>query len=150
MKKRTFYFVFSVLVLSFVLSACGPDLDEPAGVTEAFFNAYEDKDTDKLKDLVCEDYQDDIPDFEDIEDDEDVEVRFNFDLQFEEDERDSDFATVKIYGSLKTYTATDEGELEIKQRSRGDKELAVIDLRREDGDWKVCDGIIDGLLFGVN
>lgn len=145
-KLKTLLFTAAVLVIPFLLSACGPDLETPEGAAEALFDAYQSVDEEATQEVVCETYKN----YDIIREDGYEEIQFSSDLDFEvrevsEQERiedvDGDQKLIRAYGSvrLQRIREVDDIEEDIRLRSQGDEPLFEFIVVKEGDEWRVCD-----------
>jgi hypothetical protein len=143
-KLKTLLFTAAVVVIPFMLSACGPDLETPEGAAEALFDAYRSVDEEAAQEVVCETYQD----YDIINEDGYDEIQFSSDLDFEvkdvpEQNRiegvDGDQKLIRAYGSMRLQYEINEIETDQRFRSQGDEPLVEFIVIKEGDEWRVCD-----------
>ncbi|MCB9435821.1 MAG: hypothetical protein H6673_02375 [Anaerolineales bacterium] len=128
--------VLIVVILAFVLSACGASLSSPEGAAAYLYNAMENGDKDKVKEALCDEQKD----FADtvFEAGEGSEITYDFNFQYVTDDKKDNSATVKVYGHATIRQVTDDVDRELKSASRSDKPLIELSLVKDGDDWKVC------------
>jgi len=140
---KTRWVLFTIIVLSAILSACGGGGggDDPAKPVKDFFNAFTDLDAEKAANAVCKEYRDDIQSG--------LEMAFGFlalagdEVELEvtglklevKDKKDKEANIIATGGQLKM---TAMGETEVTDLA-GDADMGAVKVIKEDGKWVICD-----------
>lgn len=134
--------VLIVVLLAFVLSACGASLSSPEGAAAYLYNAMENGDKDKVKEALCDEQKDAVDTL--FEAGEGAEITYDFSFQYVTDDKKDDTAIVKVYGHASIRRVTDDVDNESKTASRSDKPLIELLLVKDGDDWKVCSHPLSG------
>lgn len=134
--------VLIVVLLAFVLSACGASLSSPEGAAAYLYNAMENGDKDKVKEALCDEQKDAADNLFDAG--EGAEITYDFSFQYVTDDKKDDTAIVKVYGHASIRLITDDVDNESKTASRSDKPLIELSLVKDGDDWKVCSNPLAG------
>jgi hypothetical protein len=134
---KSFRVVAVVLILVTLVAACGGDGGSPTAVVRDFWQALAKLDVDKMKDLTCSAYQEEMEaafgfaelgDLSELADVLEIDVSG---LKYEVVSETGDAAVVRVYGALKMSFLGQE------QSEQMDEEIDVV---KEGGQWKVCGG----------
>lgn len=129
--------VLIVVLLAFVLSACGASLSSPEGAAAYLYSALENEDKDKVKDALCEDMQD-RADRLIMKEGDGLEVKLDLNFQYVVKDKKDKSAVVRVYGRAVMRLTTKDYDVEYKFSSRTDKPLLELTMVKEGDDWKVC------------
>lgn len=129
--------VLIVVLLAFVLSACGASLSSPEGAAAYLYTALENEDKDKVKEALCEDMQGRADQLI-ISDADGLEAKFDLNFQYVVKDKKDKSAVVRVYGRAVMRLTTKDYNVEYKFSSRTDKPLLELTMVKEGDDWKVC------------
>lgn len=131
--------VTALLLLSVALVGCGgPDDNSPRGVVERFFDRLDEQDESAVRDLLCEDFQQNVS----FDHGRGREVSFDFDLNFEgegDEDAGGDTADVLVSGKIERGLRTDDVRHEVRVQ-RDEAAPWTIKTFRVEGSWRVCGG----------
>ena len=134
---KRFRAIAIALVLVTLLAACGGGGGSPTGVVKSFFGALAEFDIEKMKDLTCSDFRDEMEEafgFAEMGDLEELADLMKFDfsgLRYEVVSESGDEAIVRVHGDMKVEFFGQE------QSEPMDEEIPVV---KEGGEWKICGG----------